>query len=170
MKKGTLKRFFIDNKIALSLVAISLTAMVATLIILYTRFLKMKTATPPLKGKVTSKFGTRKHPVTGVVSEHNGVDISAPTGTPIVSPLDGTVIEANTHATGGKQLVIKHVNGYRTGYAHLSGYAVNKGDTVKQGQVIAYVGNTGVSTASHLHFTLTNPLGVKVNPEDYFQF
>ena len=130
----------------------------------------MKTATVPVKGKITSGFGKRKHPITNVVTEHNGVDISASLGTPIVSPLDGTVTDVNTHPTGGKQLIIKHINGYKTGYAHLNGYAVNKGDSVKQGQVIAYVGNSGASTGAHLHFTLTNPVGIKVNPEDYFNF
>ena len=130
----------------------------------------MKTATVPLKGKVTSGFGKRVHPITKEVKEHNGVDISAALGTPIVSPLDGTVIDVNTNPTGGKQLIIKHINGYKTGYAHLNAYAVNKGDSVKQGQVIAYVGNSGASTGAHLHFTLTNPVGIKVNPEDYFNF
>ena len=170
MKKNSLKVFVWDNKIAFTLVGISLTFATITFIVLYTKFRKMKTATVPVKGRVTSKFGSRKHPVTGVITNHNGVDIAAPLGTPIVAPLDGTVIDVNTHQTGGKQLIIKHINGYRTGYAHLSKYAVNKGDKVKQGQVIAYVGNTGVSTGPHLHFTVTNPMGIKVNPEDYFTF
>jgi len=130
MKTKKLKIFIADNKFALSLVAISTTLAITTLIILYIRFRKMKTATTPLKGRITSGFGTRKHPVTGVITEHNGVDIAAPIGTQIVSPLDGTVADINTHQTGGKQLIIRHTNGYRTGYAHLSGYAVNKGDKV----------------------------------------
>lgn len=130
----------------------------------------MKTATIPLKGRVTSKFGKRTSPASGASTNHNGVDISASIGTAIVSPLDGTVADINTHTTGGKQLIIKHTNGWRTGYAHLNAYAVQKGDKVKQGQIIAYSGNTGASTGPHLHFTLTNPLGVKVNPEEYFNF
>lgn len=130
----------------------------------------MKTATVPLKGKVTGKFGKRIAPIAGASTDHNGVDIAAKLGTPIVCPLDGVVSDINTHKTGGKQLIIKHVNGYRTGYAHLSGYSVVVAEKVKQGQIIAYVGNTGVSTGAHLHFTLTNPIGIKVNPEDYFKF
>jgi murein DD-endopeptidase MepM/ murein hydrolase activator NlpD len=170
MKTNKLKIFISDNKVALSLVAVSVIFAAIALIILYIRFRKMKTATVPLKGKVTSKFGSRTAPTAGASTTHNGVDIAAAVGTPIVSPLDGVVADINTHPTGGKQLIIKHINGYRTGYAHLSGYAVNIGDKVKQGQVIAYVGNTGTTTGAHLHFTLTNSLGIKVNPEDYFNF
>ncbi len=150
--------------------AISVTFATITLIILYTKFKKMKTATTPLKGKVKTKFGNRIAPIAGASTNHNGVDISAPLGTPIISPLDGVVLDINTHKTGGKQLIIKHTNGYRTGYAHLNSYAVEKGSIVKQGQIIAYVGNTGLSTGAHLHFTVTNPLGIKVNPEEYFNF
>jgi murein DD-endopeptidase MepM/ murein hydrolase activator NlpD len=170
MKKNSIKTFAIDNKIALSLLAVSITFTVITLIILYIRFKKMKTAIAPLKGKVTSKFGNRNAPVNGASTNHNGVDIAAAVGTPIVAPLDGIISDINTHKTGGKQLIIKHVNGYKTGYAHLSGYNVKVAEKVKQGQIIAFVGNTGVSTGAHLHFTVTNPLGIKVNPEDYFNF
>lgn len=130
----------------------------------------MKTAIKPVSGKITSRFGTRTAPTAGASSNHNGIDIAAPLGTPIVAPLDGEVTNINTHATGGKQLIIKHNNGYKTGYAHLSAYAVVQGQSVTQGQTIAYVGNTGASTGPHLHFTVTNPLGVKVNPEDYINF
>ncbi len=167
MKKNN---FIKDNKLALSILTISITATVITLVVLYIQYKKMQTAIKPLSGRITSKFGTRIHPITGKTSTHNGIDISATLSTPIVSPLDGVVSSINTHATGGKQLIIKHTNGYRTGYAHLNGYAVTSGQAVKQGQVIAYVGNTGESTAPHLHFTVTNPIGVKVNPEDYIKF
>ncbi|MDR0606388.1 MAG: M23 family metallopeptidase [Bacteroidales bacterium] len=170
MKKTKIRQFAVENKLVFALLSISITFTVVTIIILYIRFKKMKTATVPLKGKVTSKFGKRIAPTSGASTEHNGVDIAATVGTKIVCPLDGVVSDINTHKTGGKQLIIKHVNGYKTGYAHLSGYNVVVGEKVKQNQVIAFVGNTGVSTGAHLHFTVTNPLGIKVNPEDYFNF
>jgi murein DD-endopeptidase MepM/ murein hydrolase activator NlpD len=170
MENKQIKQFIISNKLALSLLSVSMTLTIIVLIILYIKFKKMKTAILPLKGKITSKFGPRTAPIAGASTSHNGVDIAAASGTAIVSPLAGTVTDINTHATGGKQLIIKHNNGYKTGYAHLSGYNVTVGEKVKQGQIIAFVGSTGVSTGPHLHFTLTNPLGIKVNPEDYFTF
>lgn len=170
MKKPYIKQFAFENKLVFTIFSISVTFTIITLIILYIRFRKMKTATVPLKGRVTSKFGKRTAPTTGASTEHNGVDIAAAVGSPIVCPLDGVVSDINTHKMGGKQLIIKHVNGYRTGYAHLSGYNCKVAEKVKQGQIIAFVGNTGVSTGAHLHFTVTNPIGIKVNPEDYFKF
>ena len=168
-KKGIIT-FAKDNKIALGLLGISVTFAIVTFIVLYQKFKKMENATVPLKGRVTSPFGLRTAPIAGASTNHNGVDIAAPAGTAIVAPLDGVVESVFYNDSGGNQLVIKHTNGYKTGYAHLQKSTVVKGDKVKQGQVIAYVGNTGKSTGAHLHFTVTNPLGVKVNPEDYFKF
>lgn len=104
--------------------------------------------------RVTSPFGPRTAPTSGASSMHKGIDIAAPIGTPIVSPWDGKVVVANSHPTGGVQLVIQHNNGKRTGYAHLSSRLVALGDTVERGQRIALVGNTGTSTGPHLHFSL----------------
>ena len=168
-KKGIIV-FAKDNKIALGLLGISITFAIVTFIVLYQKFKKMENATVPLKGRVTSKFGNRTAPTAGASTYHNGVDIAAALGTAIVSPLDGTVEKVFSNSSGGNQLIIKHTNGYKTGYAHLQSVTVAVGDKVKQGQKIAHVGNTGISTGAHLHFTVTNPLGVKVNPEDYFKF
>lgn len=118
----------------------------------------------PVKGTITSKFGNRIHPVTGEKQFHNGIDIAASEGTPVHAPVDGTVKSIFSNSTGGNQLIISHKNGYTTGYAHLSAYKVSEGDRVKKGQVIALVGRTGRVTGAHLHFTVTDPGGNKVDP------
>lgn len=125
---------------------------------------------PLLGTRISSRFGLRKDPMNPSKTEgHNGVDISASTGTPIVSPSDGTVFWTGYHDEGGNSIRIKHTNGFTTGYAHLSKILVNTNDKVKKGQRIGLVGNTGShTTGPHLHFTLTTPNGNKVNPEDYF--
>lgn len=127
----------------------------------------------PVDAPVTSKFGPRAAPVPGASTMHNGIDIGAPTGTPIKAPLDGTVLSIYTDNTygGGNTIVLKHeIAGqvWKTGYAHLSKYGDFKnGDKVKQGDIIGYVGATGRVSGPHLHFTLTNPKGVKVDPLAY---
>jgi len=165
-------QFFKESKPAYLILTVSVTVTVTVLLILLINYLRMKTAKNPVTGNITSGFGTRKHPVTGVISEHNGVDIAVPIGTPIKSPLNGTVAQINTHATGGKQIIIKHTNGYKTGYAHLFEYAqgIVEGKKILQGEVVAFSGNSGKTTGPHLHFTLTNPMGVKVDPALYFDF
>lgn len=111
----------------------------------------------PLKyNRVSSKFTMhRKHPVTGKVRPHTGVDYAAPSGTPVHALGDGTVISAGWTTTGGGNVIkIKHNSTYTTGYLHLKGFAkgIKKGVKVSQGQVIGYVGSTGVSTGPHLDF------------------
>jgi murein DD-endopeptidase MepM/ murein hydrolase activator NlpD len=124
----------------------------------------------PIKGgKITSKFGNRKHPITNVISFHNGIDIAAPTGTPIIAPYDGKVINTYTNSKGGKSMIIKTNDGYLTGYAHLNNYAVKKDDIVKRGQKIAEVGITGAVTGPHLHFTVSDLQGNKIDPEEMFK-
>lgn len=123
----------------------------------------------PVLGRVTSKFGNRFHPVTGVNSFHNGIDIAAPIGTPVVNPFNGKVINVYSNATGGKQLIVKHDNGYITGYAHLSKNNLFKiGDIVNQGETIALTGNSGQSTGAHLHLTLRDKSGQLINPQSVF--
>lgn len=124
---------------------------------------KSETMLTPVKGKVTSRFGEKR--TTGT---HNGIDIAAPTGTPIISPLSGVVSAIYSNERGGNQLIILHKNGITTGYAHLHKTFVQIGERVKRGQLIAQVGNTGTSTGSHLHFTVTK-FGIKQNPEDYIK-
>jgi murein DD-endopeptidase MepM/ murein hydrolase activator NlpD len=120
----------------------------------------------PVVAKITSKFGYRTDPKTGKANEfHNGIDLAVPSGTQIKSPMDGTVEMVNSGGAGGNELIVKHSNGYKTGYAHLTEALVKKGDRIHQGQIIALSGNTGKSTGAHLHFTLTNSEGVKVDPQ-----
>jgi murein DD-endopeptidase len=146
------------------------TAILCVLGVICYFFLIKKSMIAPIAGRVMSKFGQRTHPITGVISMHNGTDISAPIGTAVISPADGTVTTVNFHATGGKQVVVTHTNGYRTGYAHLSEQLVTAGQKVTKGQAIAKTGNTGASTGPHLHFTVTNPLGIKIDPQTIFTF
>ncbi|MFP2908195.1 M23 family metallopeptidase [Pyxidicoccus sp. 3LFB2] len=121
----------------------------------------------PLKyAHVTSKFGSRFHPVLKYLKAHNGVDYGAPIGTPVWAVADGTVTQAGYAGAAGNMVVIRHANGFETQYMHLSrfGDGVRAGARVRQKQVIAYSGNTGRSTGPHLHFGLkrnggyTNPL------------
>lgn len=125
----------------------------------------------PVNGKLTSGFGLRVDPVTGVpASSHNGQDIAVPVGTPVKAPLNGTVVSTASSVDGGNQVILLHQDkgkyqNYKTGYAHLSKVLVKTGDKVKQGQVIALSGNTGKSTGPHLHLTITDDKGNKLDPK-----
>ncbi|MBZ4394553.1 MULTISPECIES: M23 family metallopeptidase [Myxococcus] len=121
----------------------------------------------PLKyAHVTSKFGSRFHPVLQYLKNHNGVDYGTPIGTPVWAVADGTVTQAGWAGAAGNMVVLRHANGFETQYMHLSklGEGVRVGARVSQKQVIAYSGNTGRSTGPHLHFGMkrggsyTNPL------------
>lgn len=120
----------------------------------------------PVVAKITSKFGYRTDPKTGKQNAfHNGIDLAVPLGTEIKSPMPGVVDAITSGGDGGNQIILKHDNGYKTGYAHLSKQLVKKGDKIKQGDIIGLSGNTGKSTGPHLHFTLTDPSGAKVDPQ-----
>jgi murein DD-endopeptidase MepM/ murein hydrolase activator NlpD len=120
----------------------------------------------PVVAKITSKFGYRTDPKTGKPNEfHNGIDLAVSAGTAIKNPMNGTVEAVNSGGAGGNELIVRHSNGYKTGYAHLTKTMVKKGDKIQQGQIIALSGNTGKSTGPHLHFTLTDPSGAKVDPQ-----
>jgi len=112
----------------------------------------------PIPGRsITSGFSyNRLHPILKVRRPHLGVDYGAPRGTPIVATADGKVIRASRKGGYGKTIILRHGQDYRTLYAHLSGYAkgVRKGRWVKKGQVIGYVGSTGLSTGPHLHYEI----------------
>ena len=149
-------------------VLLSLAAALLTVIIWKT--MNKLNAKNPVTGRITSKFGKRQAPTAGASTYHNGVDIAVPVGTQVVAPWGGTVLSTYSNAAGGRQMIVRHPNGYRTGYAHLSGYIASKGQTVKQGEAICLSGNTGHSTGPHLHFTLTNAAGQKVDPETIFDF
>lgn len=125
--------------------------------------------TPVSAARITSGFGLRSHPVLGYTRMHKGVDFAASTGTPILAAGDGVVEMAGRLGGYGNYLKIKHTDKYSTAYGHTSRFAdgIKVGSKVKQGQVVAYVGSTGVSTGPHLHFEVlvggeqVNPLGVK---------
>ena len=121
----------------------------------------------PLEFKrVSSKFSyARKHPVTGKVRPHTGVDYAAPMGTPVVALGDGTVLSAGWGGGGGNTIKIRHNSVYTTGYLHLSRFAkgIKAGVRVQQGQVIGYVGSTGTSTGPHLDFRVWQN-GQPINP------
>ncbi len=119
--------------------------------------------------RLTSPFGYRKHPVTGDnMSFHNGEDYATPMGTTLIAPASGTVTLVKRDGTGGLQVVIKHDNGFATGYAHLDSVQCSHGDKLLQGQIFAHTGNSGASTGPHLHFTLRNPAGQRIAPSTYF--
>jgi len=123
-------------------------------------------AIAPTKGWVTSGFGYRYDPFTGRRRFHEGLDIAARRGTPIVATADGVVVEAGWKEGFGKTLVINHGFGYSTRYAHCSRLLVKSGHQVKRGDVIACVGSTGRSTAPHLHYEVRIK-GKPVNPYPY---
>jgi murein DD-endopeptidase MepM/ murein hydrolase activator NlpD len=125
-------------------------------------------------GRLASRFGYRVHPIFKRRILHSGVDLAAPRGTPIYAAGDGVIERAQWESGYGRYILIKHVNGYETGYGHQSGFAagIQPGVKVRQGQLIGYVGSTGNSTGNHLHFEIkvngrfVDPLSVKL-PRDH---
>jgi murein DD-endopeptidase MepM/ murein hydrolase activator NlpD len=106
----------------------------------------------PVPGAVTSGYGYRMHPILGVLKMHTGVDMSASSGTPIKAAASGLVVFSGRRGGYGNCIIIDHGGGVATLYGHCSSLAVSAGREVKQGQVIGYVGSTGLSTGPHLHF------------------
>lgn len=115
---------------------------------------------------ISSPFGTRNHPVKKEQKHHTGIDIPAPTGTPIYPASDGTVIAANWSGNYGKLVVIQHDRYTQTWYAHLSQINVSKGQDIKREDVLGLVGSTGMSTGPHLHFEVRLN-GEPINPEPW---
>ena len=121
----------------------------------------------PINGaRLSSSFGKRKHPILGFTKMHTGTDFAAPKGTPIMASGDGIVIRAQWCGGGGNCVKIKHNRVYQTVYAHMSkfGRGIKKGVRVKQGQIIGYVGSTGLSTGPHLHYEVIEN-GRKINSQ-----
>ncbi len=103
-----------------------------------------------------SGFGLRRHPILGYTKMHTGVDWAGPSGTPIYAAGNGVIEKEGWESGYGKFILIQHNNGYETAYGHMSAFArgVNEGDHVRQGQLIGFMGSTGLSTGSHLHFEI----------------
>ena len=121
----------------------------------------------PINGaRLSSSYGKRKHPILGYTKMHLGTDFAAPTGTPIMASGDGKVMKAGWCGGGGNCIKIKHNSTYQTVYAHMSkfGRGIKKGVRVKQGQIIGYVGSTGLSTGPHLHYEVIEN-GKKINSQ-----
>lgn len=117
----------------------------------------------PVSGPITSPFGWRYHPVLGYSRMHTGIDIAVPTGTPVHAAASGNVVIAGWMGGYGYAVVINHGGGITTLYGHNSSLAVHVGQSVSQGQVIAYAGSTGISTGPHVHFEVRSN-GNPVNP------
>ena len=117
----------------------------------------------PVDGPIVSGFGYRVHPIFRRVKFHYGIDISAPSGTPIRAAADGVVVSVGWRRAYGNTIIIDHGEGMATLYAHCSRILVSEGEVVKQGQVIALVGSTGLSTGPHLHFEVRR-YGEPINP------
>lgn len=116
---------------------------------------------------ITSPFGMRKHPILGTNRMHNGIDMAGPQGTPIYATRAGKVTTAAYQAGGaGNYVSINHLDGFASIYMHMTHYVVSAGQTVSQGQLIGYMGSTGLSTGSHLHFGISYA-GTYVNPLAY---
>ena len=136
----------------------------------------------PVAGHMTSSYGMRRHPILGYARMHAGIDFGAAWGSPIYAVSDGMVSYAGRHGGHGNYVRLSHSGGLGTGYAHMSRIAVSAGERVRAGQVIGYVGSTGLSTGPHLHYELyqggrtVNPLSVRftvnsqVNKEDLAAF
>ena len=120
-------------------------------------------AAMPVAGRLTSGFGARRHPILGYLRMHKGLDIAAPYGTPIHAAMDGTVAMAGRNRGYGNFVKLSHAGGLATGYGHMSRIAVRGGTRVARGQLIGYVGSTGMSTGPHLHYEVWKN-GVAVNP------
>ncbi len=125
----------------------------------------------PIDGaRITSGFGMRNHPVLGYSKMHKGIDFAAPIGTPVYAAGDGVIEKAGPWSSYGNYMRIRHTSTYSTAFGHLSGYAkgIHPGVRVRQGQVVAYSGNTGRTTGPHLHYEVlisgdqVNPLNIKM--------
>lgn len=122
----------------------------------------------PVAGRVTSGFGERFHPILGYERFHAGVDLGASWGSPIVAAADGRVLSAGWRGGYGRAVEIVHVSGIETLYGHMSRIAAAPGELVRQGEVIGYVGSSGLSTGPHVHFEVlkngraVNPMSVKL--------
>ncbi len=133
---------------------------------LYAEKAKAKPSIWPARGRITSGYGMRKIPYSSGYQFHTGVDIIGSRGSPIWATAGGEVTFSGYRGSLGNLLIIDHGHGYETYYAHLSGFAVKKGETVERGETIGYMGATGRTTGVHLHYEVHYE-GSPVNPERY---
>ncbi|MBU1012213.1 MAG: M23 family metallopeptidase [Bacteroidetes bacterium] len=119
------------------------------------------------KGQIISGFGMRFHPILKFRRMHTGIDISAPRGTPIYATADGEVNFTGRQGSYGNTVIIDHGYGYQTLFGHMYEFAVKRKDKVKRGQIIGYVGSTGLSQAPHVHYEVIKD-GIKINPVNFF--
>lgn len=122
----------------------------------------------PIEGVITSPFGDRIHPVRQIMELHEGIDIEAEQGAAIKAAMDGVVVKADSSAAYGNYVRIRHGTNLETLYAHCSQLSVSQGEKVKQGDIIAKAGDTGVSVGTHLHFELWVD-GKAVDPAEYLE-
>ncbi|MDR0561505.1 MAG: M23 family metallopeptidase [Spirochaetaceae bacterium] len=122
----------------------------------------------PIRGRLTSPFGWRNDPISGVRRYHGAVDLAASTGTPVKAAMEGRISTVGLNSVYGKYIIITHNDGYQTMYAHLSATSVTQGSYVHQGTKIGEVGSTGYSTGPHLHFALYKN-GRAINPLDFLK-
>lgn len=157
----TLSWQFTDTRETLSALTAELTSTL--------EYLQAKPYGWPTSGRITSNYGYRRSPFTGRREFHDGLDIAAPYGTPIVATHSGTVVYTGYKWIYGRMVIIKNKKyGFTTVYSHASQILVKEGDKVKRGDVIAKVGNTGRSTGPHTHYEV-HVNGVRVNPRNYLQ-
>ena len=117
--------------------------------------------------RLASGYGMRMHPLLKYIRMHAGIDFSAPQGTPIFATGDGLIAYAGFNGTSGNMITIDHGYGYQTKYLHMSNFAVRQGQKIKRGDIIGYVGNTGLSKAPHCHYEVWKD-GKHVNPVNFF--
>jgi len=122
----------------------------------------------PMTGVITSKYGPRNDPITGLYTMHNGIDIAAALGTPVIAPAHGIVMLTGVDTRYGLYVDLDHQNGFRTRYGHLSTILVEKGSRIERGDVLGRVGMTGRTTGYHLHYEVRKN-GRKINPIDYIR-
>ena len=124
----------------------------------------------PIKAKwwLSSPFGWRKDPISGVRKQHTGIDMACPTGTPIYASMSGTVAFTGYNSVYGNYVIIKHRDNYQTLYAHMSTIKAVNGQKVSKGDIIGYEGTTGYSTGPHCHFEVREN-GKPSNPSGYVQ-
>lgn len=129
-------------------------------------------AIQPISNKMLTQlhatFGERRHPVLGYVRDHKGLDFTADVGTPVYATGDGVVKSAYFSDSFGNVIFIDHKFGYETRYAHLSKFNVRRGERIRRGDIIGFVGNTGLSRGPHLHYEVLYN-GLQINPINFFQ-